>query len=311
MIPMILLTSEMEFGGTNDDSILNLFGLDLSRSTFEKMMKYAENISKFNKDIDTPFVTIIYNLITPAALGLVIAIVVFHILKILMDKGFDKVTPTSLLLPIIKAALAFIVIHNGAMLIGSIMGLSNRLTSPEMIKTFIDAAETENSLVKLEGDIVTIGNALEGEGITAQITKAMFTAGGFFVELGYQLSGFIGLIGSGLAEVFLIKEFVVTKASMLIRFAFSPIAVADMTEGGHRGGPTYIKQLIGCGFALFAMTASIYVIKVINSSIMLAGVDVEHPSTLVSNYLIISLVGPFAAVAAARRAKQVIQSALS
>jgi len=269
------------------------------------MLQAGANIAEISSS-EVKLIEVIYNAVLPAGMAIMVSLALFDILKNIVEHGFENITFNQIIAPLAKIAFLTIFMSYSATFIGRIIGMSNYLIGGKI--TTLNTA-----MISM---VVDMSSEIDATPIVAAMTDGnpVFAAikleGYFYLLYSMGFSAVVGLILAVVAMAKLFIELICTKAEMIIRFALTPLAIANVCSHDHRGGVKFLKKTIASGVALYAMIGAVAVTWAIATGLSNLSVEISDSIKLASTFMITQITGPFAAVAAARKAKQVVLEAL-
>ncbi len=261
-------------------AVLNvIWNLIREDNPFDSMLAAVLSIAKFEAGgPEINFIVLIYNLILPAAFGLLLAYTMYEILTKAISLGGDM-SLMSVLSPIIRLILGYIFLMHADIFIGIVIKISNL------------AVDEATAITSAAGDIEPV----EFDSIK-----------GFFAKMFFYV---FGLGALAIAQIFptimVIIEAVKIKVGLMILLAFLPFGIANICGHEYRGGIKYIKRIMATAFFLFAMLMELYVARGLGM--------VYHPATApfeaITELFVFKVCLPFTAIKAIQITKKAVERA--
>lgn len=257
-------------------------------------------------DASSPLVTVgetLYNVLCPFALSLALGFSILEILEAVSRQGGHNTTIEMIVMPLVKFAAVYLILYNGAWLVGKIFAGSNAFVK------YIDS------------DIVSnIGDNLD----TVKEVAGVSMSGVLASTFAQLIPGMIALVTQAVACVILAMNMVGVKIEIILRFAFMPFAIANVAQGGlHSSGLGYLKRFLANIFLLGCMALTVKLAFIATNEVCIAvssrlGDLISGSGTggvfkviySIGNTLFVSTVGPFAAITAVQSVKSALENAL-
>lgn len=271
---------------------------------FNMMYTIVQAITQW--DASSPLITVgqaLYNILCPFALSLALGFSILEILEAVSRQGGHNTTIEMIVMPLVKFAAVYLILYNGAWLVGKIFAGSN---------AFVNYIDT--------GVVANIGNNLQQVEEVAGVSMSGVLAS-TFAQL---IPGMIALVTQAIACVILAMNMVGVKIEIILRFAFMPFAIANVAQGGvHSSGIGYMKRFLANIFLLGCMALTVKLAFIATNEVCI-DVSAKLASMIsregtggafkviysIGNTLFVSTVGPFAAITAVQSVKSALENAL-
>lgn len=220
----------------------------------------------------------IYMTLAPLAMTLALCYMVIGVLQLATRTGWDNLTLSLLLVPLLKYAACLALIKYGLQLSGYLMGGSNYL-----VRLFLaNKPGLEANFLGMDSSGLRTFNSM--------LPRILFEA---FI-------GLVGLLTQIFCGILLAYQIITIRIEYLIRVAFMPLAIANIAQDGAQGaGVRYLKKIVGNMFMLVGILLSVrltfYVLNTVSVNMKIMNIDwIDR----IVQGLLVAGIGPFCAVGA-------------